>query len=48
MRHAEGFFSRLRTGCGDTARVGYSWPWPSIDDWFPASEFREFELAEEL
>jgi DNA-binding MarR family transcriptional regulator len=48
MRHAESFFSRLRTACGDTARVGYSWPWPSIDDWFPASVFRELDLAEEL
>jgi DNA-binding MarR family transcriptional regulator len=43
MRHAESFFSRVRTACSDTARVGYSWPWPAIDDWFPASEFRELD-----
>jgi DNA-binding MarR family transcriptional regulator len=47
MEHAEGFFSRLRTACGDRARVGYSWPWPSIDDWFPASVFRELDWPNE-
>jgi DNA-binding MarR family transcriptional regulator len=46
MEHASSFFSCLRTACGDTARVRYSWPWPSIDDWFPASVLRELDLAE--
>jgi DNA-binding MarR family transcriptional regulator len=46
MQNADSSFSQLRTACGDTARAGYSWPWPSIDDWFPASVFRELDLPE--
>jgi DNA-binding MarR family transcriptional regulator len=45
MQRADSFFTRLRWACGDTGRVGYSWPWPSIDDWFPESEFCELDLA---
>jgi hypothetical protein len=48
MAYAEGLFSQLRSACGDTARVEYSWPWPSIDDWFPGSVFRELDLPTPL
>jgi DNA-binding MarR family transcriptional regulator len=44
MEETEAVFSRLRENCRDTAELAYSWPWPSVEDWVPASAFRELGL----